>query len=88
MVIGSSLVPHMSLLMLLIDSTGAIVHLHGLTESEKASCESRPGHLYPYAWCLRIMQECSFNVTYKLDFNSCAIWNSFTNPVTYICIHI
>ena len=41
-VIGSSLVSHTFLLMLL---TGPIVHFHGLTGSAKTVCEGELGHL-------------------------------------------
>ena len=59
MVVGSSLAPHMSFLIPLTGSTGPAVHLYGLTGS---ICESKLGHLQPYAWCPRVVQECSFNV--------------------------
>ena len=61
-VVGYSLVPHTSLLMPFSGSTGPLVHLHGLTGSRKALCESRLGYLYPCAWCAWIVRECSFNV--------------------------
>ena len=51
-----------SFLMPFTGSTGPVVHLHGLTGSRKAICESRLGDPYPCVWCAWTVQECSFNV--------------------------
>ena len=62
---GCSLASHTSLLIPFTGSTGPVVHLHGLTGSRKAICESRLGCLYPCAWCawtVATRAECSFNV--------------------------
>ena len=45
-VVGYSLAPHTPLLMPFSGSVGPVVHLHGLTGSRKADCESRIGCLY------------------------------------------
>ena len=50
-VVGCSLAPETSLLMPLTGPTGPVVHLHGLTDSRKAICESRLGYLYQCVWC-------------------------------------
>ena len=80
-VISCSLAPHTSLLMLFI---GPVVHLHGLTSSRKAICESRLEYLhiygYPCAWCVWTVLECTvaLMLSHKLDFNGgCANKNSF-----------
>ena len=67
---GYSLAPHIPLLMPFSGSTGPVVHLHGLTGSRKAACESRLGYLcvYQYAWCAWTVQECTFNVRLQLGF--------------------
>ena len=44
MVVGCSLAPHTSLLMPFSGSKGPVVHVHGLTGSRKAFCESRLGY--------------------------------------------
>ena len=54
-VVGYSLAPHTSLIMPFSGSTGTVVHVHGLTGSNKVICESRLGYLYPCAWCAWIV---------------------------------
>ena len=61
-VVGYSFALHTSFLMPFSGSTGLVVHIHGLTGSRKALCESRLGYLYPCAWCAWTVRECSFNV--------------------------
>ena len=53
---------HTSLLVPFSGSKGPVVHVHGLTGSRKALCESRLGYLHPCAWCAWTVRECSFNV--------------------------
>ena len=60
--VGSSLPARAALLMPLIGFTDPIVHFRGLTDSEKAVCKSRLGHLEPYDWCVWVVLECSHNV--------------------------
>ena len=54
-IVGYSLAPDTSLIMPFSGSTGTVVHVHGLTGSNKAICESRLGYLYPCAWCAWIV---------------------------------
>ena len=64
------------------DSTGPVVHLYGLTGLEKASCESRLGHLYQYA-CMVSQDSARVYKLLILTSDSCAIWNGFHKSVTY-----
>ena len=57
-VVGCSLAPDTSLLMPFTDPTGPVVHLHDLTDSRKAICESKLGYLYTCAWCAWTVLEC------------------------------
>ena len=66
-------------------TTGPVVHLHGLTGSKKAVCESRLGHLYTYALCAWIFLGCSFNV--NLVSVVVPFETIFANPGTYSILH-
>ena len=68
-----SLAPHTSLLMPFSSSTGPVVHVHGLTGSRKALCESRLGYLYPCAWCAwTVYESVALMLSHKMDFHCCA----------------
>ena len=66
---GSSVAPHTSLLMPSTDSTIPVVHFHVLTALEKPAPKTDLA-IYIYAWCLRILQECSFGVNLEIGFQS------------------
>ena len=70
-VVGSSLAPHTSSLMLFTGSTGNIVHLHGLTVQQKAFAQA---NLAIYSQMLDVSRQCqrvTLMLSYKLYFNSC-----------------
>ena len=88
-VVGSSLAPHMSSLMAPNGSIGPVVHLHSLTGSVKSQLQNRLGHSYPHAWCLRIVQECSFKVNPSIGFQYLCNLDQFlqTQSHNYNCIN-
>ena len=72
---------HTSLLMPFTGSTGPVVHVHGLTGLRKAICESRPGYLYPYAWCAWKYESVALMLSHKMDFNYCANNDGFHKSI-------